>query len=182
MLQRIGGEGIVCSGVSVGTADAVWEYLRRMHAIISRTDKSDNASLDGYALPPSLFPQCERNGVDQGVHNVLMRTPGVFPPHMQVRIWPQGEGPVVNMQARVYAFDEATATAAVSRSHQGDSGVAFPEVLAQKASGQSGPAAAAVAVAHQYDRNSAVQAALFKQVINCALPLACGACMYKLDL
>ena len=47
---------IVCSGISIGTADDVRLYLNQMSAAMST---------------PS-FVACERNGVDQGVHNVLV--------------------------------------------------------------------------------------------------------------
>ena len=49
---------IICSGISIGTADAVGQYLELMVSTMST---------------PS-FVECERNGVDQGAHNVLVYT------------------------------------------------------------------------------------------------------------
>lgn len=179
MLERVGGEGIVCSGVSVGTTDAVLAYLKAMYTIIGAADqktgilppaRGDAPSMaasmvaDGYSLPPSFFPHCERNGVDQGVHNVLVRTPGAIP-HLQ--IWGQAEGPVANMQSQMYSFDQAAAVAAIAASKGNgvaltpSSSAPFPEVLSV---GSASAPPAAVAVAHQYDRDTGVQAALFKQV------------------
>ena len=58
MLDKIGKNTIICSGVSMGSTPEVVEYLRAMTHIM----ESDE------------FAKCERNGVDQGVHNVLVHT------------------------------------------------------------------------------------------------------------
>jgi hypothetical protein len=47
---------IICSGISLGTIDEMTEYIKLM------TEK---------ILSPD-FAKCERNGVDQGIHNVLV--------------------------------------------------------------------------------------------------------------
>jgi hypothetical protein len=49
------------------------------------------------------FPQCERNGVDQGVHNVLVHTGALG--RLGLKQWGQAEGPVANMQARMARID-----------------------------------------------------------------------------
>lgn len=44
----------------------------------------------------ATFPQCERNGVDQGAHNVLVHTGQV----KNIKIWNQQSSPVINLQAK----------------------------------------------------------------------------------
>lgn len=44
------------------------------------------------------FAKCERNGVDQGVHNVLIHTNKIASPLFK---YDQMTGPVANMQAKV---------------------------------------------------------------------------------
>lgn len=94
ILSQIGSGGIICSGVSVGTMDAVWEYLQLMNSIVTGEAKTG-------AYPSSLFPTCERNGVDQGVHNVLVHQKKI----PNLTIWNQRDGPVVNMQAEMYRLN-----------------------------------------------------------------------------
>jgi hypothetical protein len=87
-LTRIGSQSIICSGVSVGTTELVIKYIQMMSDIISGKDSSVTAH---------QFPRCERNGVDQGVHNVLVYSNAID--HLQT--WGQSDGPVANMQARL---------------------------------------------------------------------------------
>jgi hypothetical protein len=94
------------------------------------------------------FPTCERNGVDQGVHNVLIHTDALglttkndkVP--TRVKIWRQGDSPVANMQAHV----------ATLRSNN------------QQVFNSAGKR---VAVVHQYDRYPELQKFLFSEVILC---------------
>ena len=79
MLNRISKKRIICSGVSMGSSSAVLDYLRLM----SET------------METPQFAKCERNGVDQGVHNVLVHT-GQIP---GLRVLDQQSGWVANMQA-----------------------------------------------------------------------------------
>jgi hypothetical protein len=85
---------ILCSGVSLGSMSTVYRYLELMTDVILATGKSD-ISRD------ARFPHCERNGVDQGVHNVLL--------HKQLvpytKIWEKGLGPVTNLQAQLAKFE-----------------------------------------------------------------------------
>ena len=43
------------------------------------------------------FPTCERNGVDQGVHNVLVHTNKI----KNLKVWGQSNSPVLNLQAKM---------------------------------------------------------------------------------
>ena len=95
VLNDIGNNNIICSGVSLGTMTAVFDYLVKMNDIITGAHKTDIGQL-------SKFPTCERNGVDQGAHNVLVYK-GAIP---QLKIWDQIEGPVSNMQAGQYELRE----------------------------------------------------------------------------
>ena len=60
LLGNVGGNNIICSGVSIGTMDSVYEYLVNMDDILMNR-KTTELSMK------SNFPRCERNGVDQGV-------------------------------------------------------------------------------------------------------------------
>ena len=48
------------------------------------------------------FPSCERNGVDQGIHNVLVHTKQIE----NLVIFNQASSPVLNLQARIANVDE----------------------------------------------------------------------------
>ena len=85
MLNTIGNNNIICSGVSAGTMDVVFPYISLMNGIVTGADKS------------ARFPTCERNGVDQGAHNVLVHTNKL----QNAIVWSQHNSPVANMQAKV---------------------------------------------------------------------------------
>lgn len=91
ILKEIGDNNIICSGVSIGSMDAVFNYLIYMNDVITGEKKT---SVGKY----SKFPICERNGVDQGAHNVLVYK-GVIP---KIKIWEQINGPISNLQAAQY--------------------------------------------------------------------------------
>ena len=80
------------------------------------------------------FPTCERNGVDQGVHNVLVHTKRIE----NLKIFSQASSPVLNLQARIAVVDE----------HRG--------IVRNKAG-------KVAAVVHQYDRFPSLQKALFER-------------------
>jgi hypothetical protein len=69
----------------VGSIDTVLPYLSEMRSITLGTS--------GYGK----FPTCERNGVDQGVHNVLVHTDKI----KNMKIWSQSNSPVLNLQAKM---------------------------------------------------------------------------------
>mmetsp|Transcript_26200 Transcript_26200/g.38816 ORF Transcript_26200/g.38816 Transcript_26200/m.38816 type:complete len:481 (+) Transcript_26200:100-1542(+) len=92
MVKTVGLKPIICSGVSVGTIDTVLPYIEQMYTITSGKDTS------------AKFPMCERNGVDQGVHNVLVHT-GRVP---NLHIWGQSDSPVLNLQAKVARVEGMT--------------------------------------------------------------------------
>jgi len=94
-LNDIGDNSIICSGVSLGTMDSVYNYLVNMNDIITGSRQTEIGKL-------SKFPSCERNGVDQGAHNVLVYK-GAIP---RMKIWDQIEGPVSNLQAEQYQLKE----------------------------------------------------------------------------
>jgi len=83
VFQEVYHSPIVCSGVSIGSSKIVYEYVDQM--------------ADTMVTPE--FSKCERNGVDQGVHNVLLHTGRVD--RGVVRTFDQRTGPVANMQAHV---------------------------------------------------------------------------------
>ena len=56
VLQQVGGSVVSCSGTTLGTWEAALQYLKLMADNIRQRES------------------CERNGVDQGVHNVIVHT------------------------------------------------------------------------------------------------------------
>lgn len=60
ILQEMYDKAIICSGISIGYINEVKEYLKLMTKTILSTSGNPD------------FTSCERNGVDQGVHNVLL--------------------------------------------------------------------------------------------------------------
>lgn len=136
MLYTIGKANIICSGVSVGTTDTVVRYLAMMKDIVDGVDSFPD--LDGKpvsdTIPLGNFPSCERNGVDQGVHNVLVHTGNI----LSLKQWTQSNGPVANMQSKIPRIDEHLSV------RNGNDEL--------------------YAVVHQYDRFPELQKFLFKKV------------------
>jgi len=130
VLADIGDNNIICSGVSVGSMDTVFEYLTLMDDIIMSKRNSAMGKL-------AKFPTCERNGVDQGTHNVIIHKNLVS----NIKIFDQSAGPVANLQAKMASI--------VGAEH------AVLNRLGHK-----------VAVVHQYDRNPELQKFLFKRYVD----------------
>ena len=81
-LRALSNKPILCSGVSLATSFHVaLKYAQQMAAVIAHED----------------FKKCERNGVDQGVHNVLVHDNMV----LGSQIVPQRASRVANLQAKV---------------------------------------------------------------------------------
>ena len=74
----------------MGDIDSAVEYLRLMSELIQGTG-GESIRLG------SKFPSCERNGVDQGVHNVLVHTKSI----PELKIFDHMSGPVANLQANM---------------------------------------------------------------------------------
>lgn len=74
----------------MGTIDTVLKYLKSMRRVVE--GKTNDAK----------FPSCERNGVDQGIHNVLVHTNQID----NLKIFSQASSPVLNLQARIANVDE----------------------------------------------------------------------------
>ena len=89
ILNEIGSKGIICSGVSMGSMDVVFDYLQLMDDIIMARGKTSIGK-------SAKFPECERNGVDQGTHNVLVHKNLIS----NMKFWSQSNGPVANLQAK----------------------------------------------------------------------------------
>mgnify|MGYP001055043167 CR=1 FL=1 len=76
MLQQIGAKYVSCSGTSAATWDDAWHYLNFMADEIAAR------------------AQCERNGIDQGMHNVY-----VFANYARkLRLFTNEHGPVATVQ------------------------------------------------------------------------------------
>jgi len=130
-LNEVGSNAIICSGVSVASMDRAIPYLQLMSDTVLGKDKF------------AKFPSCERNGVDQGAHNVIIHKQLID----NLRIWKQRDSQVANMQAKIARVQEIRNElneVADMRVYNGRNEL--------------------VAVVHQYDRDSALQSSLFKQV------------------
>jgi len=88
-LDQVGDGRIICSGVSMGDMNSVFEYLTLMEDVIMARGKS-------LVARTAKFPKCERNGVDQGIFNVLVHKK-LIP---NLKIFTQSDGPVSNLQAQ----------------------------------------------------------------------------------
>ena len=55
----------------------------------------------GSYITINKYPSCERNGVDQGIHNVLVYTKQI----QNLKIWEQFNSPVLNLQAKLATID-----------------------------------------------------------------------------
>jgi hypothetical protein len=142
VLGNVGSKGIICSGVTAGTTDSVIEYVRIMGDIITGNSQEQSQE-QSPGLPAGYFPQCERNGVDQGVHNVLVHTGALD--HLHLRRWGQADSPVANMQAKI---------AVLNCEGSGE----------QERCSVRNKAGVAVSVVHQYDRYPQLQNFLFRKV------------------
>ena len=126
VLEFLRGSDISCSGVVMGTASGMLHYFKAMSEILQGR----------HSLSP-YFPQCERNGVDQGIHNVLLHA-GIVPglQHHSQSTFPSV---VSHMQSDLYA-EVSTGT----------------PPLVTSAGGEGKP----VSIVHQYDRVESLQKSL----------------------
>jgi len=136
-LQDVGDHPIICSGITLGTFHHMHLYLQTMsNALLGYYPKET-----GLKDPKTRFPSCERNGVDQGLHNYLIHA-HKFPFEVSVK-YPD-MFPIVNMQAAVDITplpDDPSTVVMI---------------------GEGKP----FAVVHQYDRNFDLQLALGKQYVD----------------
>ncbi len=110
VLNKVGRNPIMCSGMSVSSFKEGLAYAKAMNdKLVSASGRS-----------------CERNGVDQGMHNVLVWTGAIDNLHVVT----QESGPIANMQSKLV---EVT-----------------PEKVVKNKKGQ------VMAVVHQYDRDMSV--------------------------
>ncbi len=128
MLNMVRLSPILCSGVSMGSMDTVADYLSKMSGVLL-----------GQSDLGKFFPKCERNGVDQGVHNVLVHT-GLL---SVVTVQYEHQFPVINLQA----YPQLTASATQ------------PAVLLSERGTK-------YSLVHQYDRLSSLQLALSKKYVD----------------
>jgi len=86
-LKKIGHKTVSCSGVSIGTKDAIIAYSYLLtQQINEKVRLGPTATLRDYK-------KCISAGMDQGFHNWLLYS-GILQRYMEVHIYQQGEGPV----------------------------------------------------------------------------------------
>ncbi len=92
VLEMVSTQPISCSGVSIGGAPRMIQYIHMMSQVLLGNFPcipTPNDAID------SKFPKCERNGVDQGVHNALLHLHFLDP----VQVKYADTFPVVNLQS-----------------------------------------------------------------------------------
>ena len=122
---------ISCSGISMGVTFRMVEYFNKMARVL----------LGEYACLPGKFPSCERNGVDQGIHNVLLHLNHLQP----VSVKYPDTFPIVNLQSSpelMLHFINETVDSIKMLDHN-----------------------VKYAVVHQYDRDPALQLELGKKYL-----------------
>lgn len=143
----VANQPIICSGISMGAATAMSRYVQRMSNIITGIETSlVNAG--------EHFPHCERNGVDQGIHNVLVHTLNAG---LNVQILYPEEFPVVNMQSG----KEQT----IIGSEPGINGD-IKRVYMTRRFIKDSSERESFAVVHQFDRDNDLQASLAHEYID----------------
>jgi hypothetical protein len=136
ILTAVQDRNIVCSGVSIFSFWQGRDYVRMMSSILSgESDLSVN------------FPRCERNGVDQGVHNVIVHL-GLI---KGLEIKTERQFPVVNIQSSP-SFNVPDASLAMLQLQF------FDEI-------RNVVDTAPFAVIHQYDRSNTVSIELAKKYV-----------------
>ena len=130
-------------GASVTNVKQYWEEFSSTYRSITSAGQANRLELKDMLNEISVtnlahkFPTCERNGVDQGVHNVLVHT-NLIP---FLKTFKQHDSPVVNMQGGM-----------ASVKLDGEL------MVVHNARGVK------TAVAHQYDRNKELMEHLFQRV------------------
>ena len=84
--MRVGSNTVSCSGVSIGTRDAIFVYA---HLITQQLDPRVRYGRN----TTETNKQCISLGMDQGFHNWLVYS-GQLDKYMDLKIYQQGEGPV----------------------------------------------------------------------------------------
>eukprot|EP01033_Poteriospumella_lacustris_P007502 gene7502-5392_t len=162
MARSVASQSILCSGTVAGSMDRVAEYIELMGGIVSgdpafrkvplretAAEAGSRSTVQRMLDLSAKFPSCERNGVDQGVHNVLVHRGALAP----VTVWMQQDSPVANLQAQV---------ADVSVTSPPSDGATYG-IRVKSRRGDGAPDALVV---HQYDRHPVLQRALFQRYVD----------------
>lgn len=99
--------------------------------------------------PRSLFPRCERNGVDQGAHNYLIYSSLLAKTTTSVQILYPTSFPVIHMQSMMNRLDGLFSTSP-------------PFLIMNQAAISNSP----YAIVHQYDRHKGLQDLLAKKYVD----------------
>ena len=127
-------------------------YLKSMNDLImigsSSAFKSVSLSQPAYSLS-SFFPTCERNGVDQGIHNMLVRTPFMIP-NLQLKSQHDQKATIVHMQSNILTSENPP------QSSQSES---QPDKKKKKRIVRN-KGGELVSIVHQYDRDKELTSSL----------------------
>eukprot|EP01038_Epipyxis_sp_PR26KG_P009891 gene9891-13305_t len=130
VLNAVYNSPIICSGISMGTMDMMSKYIHTMASLL-------------LGLNPYIgtgFPKCERNGVDQGVHNVIINL-NLLQINKNMIFYPE-DFPVINMQS-AQSYLPSTDRPNLLLNNEGNK----------------------FSIVHQYDRNNDFQIQLAKKFI-----------------
>ena len=163
---------ILCSDVTLGGSISMINYIIKMGKIL----------LNDYPCINTNFPVCERNGVDQGVHNVLIYMGQIEPSLIKY----SNDFPIINLQSSgiIGSLKDLTTgnNGIVSlpppplSSNNGDSSIGsavtrLKSPIKSKESGRENKQwmmsnGSPYAIVHQYDRNYDLQLSLAKRYIS----------------
>mmetsp|Transcript_4104 Transcript_4104/g.6356 ORF Transcript_4104/g.6356 Transcript_4104/m.6356 type:complete len:394 (-) Transcript_4104:103-1284(-) len=93
-LAKIETNTVICSGITIGTRDALIGYTNLMTRQLNPRVRYKSGPPDSDANNEKCFFE----GMDQGLHNWLVYT-GLLDMYMNVKIYQQGEGPVNTLGA-----------------------------------------------------------------------------------
>jgi hypothetical protein len=146
-LNSVGDHFIVCSGISMGSLSVMKRYMEIMNNILlglqPLATSDTGTGKDPPSDPSTRFPSCERNGVDQGIHNYLVYS-GLFP--LPITIHYPDSFPVINLQSSLELY--------------------LPSTRDPSTIDMIPPQKGQFAIVHQYDRNNELQLKLAEKYVD----------------
>jgi len=155
VLNRLTNDAIICSGVSLGTMNATAKYVSMMGTMLLGNMNATMRRETSLQLPTSYFPQCERNGVDQGLHNVLVHLGYI----QAAKINFEADFPLVHLQSTV------TATFGPPRWFGDANQMQQLQIKERAENVVAGVSGVTSSIVHQYDRHVGLQTQIFEKYV-----------------
>lgn len=153
VLAKVSYSNIICSGVTIGTSHSTANYVNVMGRIL--LGETHDLAHNG-AISKSKFPLCERNGVDQGIHNVIIHL-GLID---HVKINYEADFPLVHLQSTVTATLGSPEKYQHERRQEHIEGKHKKERLVM-----AGISGITSSIVHQYDRHYQFQKYIYGQYV-----------------